>query len=304
MQNKIKTRYAWLLIIGLTLAFSCVPDENEQYNNLIVSEEFEDEIFFVEHMENGYNIQIKTNNPAVFMPSEARATIEIDPSGTATLDNGPGVYYVDYYFENSPNNVLTLPLLITPNISMARNTLNLLKNLETENEGYALVLRHTQARLGDDIVDSPIPEWWKSCDPTVARQLNDEGKRNAGIIGNAIKKLKIPIGAAVSSEFCRAVQTIEFMELDINFQTDSRLNHENENEKSPMFEDVYDLIRESTQTGGIQMLVGHYNILEGHPHRSTLLPFNMADGFLMRKKADGELEFTGTVPFYFWLLFE
>ena len=158
--------------MGIIIGFSCVPEKNEQYNNLIVSEEFEDGIFFVAHSDNGYHLQIETNNPAVFMPSEDRSTIDIHPSGTANLNNDPGLYYIDYYFENSPNNVQTVPLLINPNISMARNTVNRLKNLETENEGYALVLRHTQARLGNDIVDSPIPEWWKSCDTGVARQMN------------------------------------------------------------------------------------------------------------------------------------
>lgn len=299
-----KTVYTWLLIMGLSFTYSCVPEKNEEFNNLIVSEAFEDGIFFVEHLENGYNLQIETNNPAVFLPNDNRATIDINPSGTAELDNDPGVYYVDYYFENSPNNIRTLPLLITPNISLARNTVNLLKNLENEHEGYSLVLRHTQARVGDDIVDSPIPEWWKSCDPEVARQLNEEGKRNSGIIGNAIKKLSIPIGAAISSEFCRAVQTIEFMDLDITFPTDSRLNHENENPKSPIYDDVFDIIKESTHTEGILMVVGHYNILEDIPNRDIIRPFDMADGFLMRKTATGELEFTGTVPFYFWLLFE
>lgn len=303
MEKKIKTSYTLLLITGWFLCLSCVPEKEVLQDNLIVSEDFVDGIFFVEHLENGYTLQIDTNNPSVFLASEDRPTITIEPTGTAVLDNDPGVYYVNYYFENSPNDILSLPLLITADISMAKKTINLLKNMENENKGYALVLRHTEARLGSDQVDSPIFEWWKSCDRNVARQINEKGKINAGIIGSAIKKLKIPIGAAVSSEFCRAIQTIEFMNLNIDFQIDRRLNHRNENSKSPMYDDVFDIIQKSSHAEGIQLLIGHSNILVSNPYIDAISPFNMADGFIMRKKADGELEFTGAVPFYFWFLF-
>ncbi len=303
MEKKIKTSNALLLITGLIFVFSCVPEIDVQHNNLILSEEFEDGIFFVEHSENSYNLLIETNNPAVFMPSEDKSTITIDASGAAVLDNDPGVYYVNYFFENTPNTTLTLPILITPNVSMARNTVNLLKKMEHENKDYALVLRHTQASMGVDRVNSPVPEWWKSCDPDVARQISEEGKRNSGIIGNAIQRLKIPIGAAVSSEFCRAAQTIEFMDLDLSFQIDSRLNHHNKNSKSPMYDDVFEIIKEGTHSDGIHLLIGHSNIINGNPYRNSFHPFNMADGFLLRKKEDGELEFAGTIPFYFWILF-
>jgi phosphohistidine phosphatase SixA len=66
-----------------------------------------------------------------------------------------------------------------------------------------------------DKPDSPVVEWWKSCDPEIARQLNEEGKENSRKIGASIKKLNIPLAGSLSSEFCRAVQTIEFMDLDV-----------------------------------------------------------------------------------------
>jgi hypothetical protein len=301
--NTKLTHLLMLMVISFSI-ISCINDEEEdQIENEIISADFVDGVFFVEHQDDVYQINIETNNSAKFYPHPELQTFDISESGSAQLELPQGVYWIDCVFDDKPNLVETIPILIMKNKANAVRTVAALKNMVTDNQGYALVFRHTDARIGDDIVDSPLPEWWKSCDPEVARQMDENGRRNGKKIGNSIKKLQIPIGIAISSEFCRAVQTIEAMELDLEIETDSRLNHENANPNDPMFQDVFDIIKEN-QTVGVQLLVGHYNMLAGNPHRNLFRPFNMSDGFLMKKNSNGDLDFVGSVPLYIWYLFD
>lgn len=299
----MKVYFKWIYFVILVpfLMSSCLEEAREE--NMITSRDFIDGVFYLEHLDHGLQIKIETNKPAKFFPNPKLQTFEISESGFAQLELRQGVYWIDCVFEEKPNIVETIPILIMQNKTNAIKTVSALKNMSTNNQGFALVLRHTDARLGDDIVDSPLPEWWKSCDPNVARQMDENGRKNGKKIGDAIKKLGIPIGAAFSSEFCRAVQTIEAMELDLTIATDARLNHENANPNDPIFEDVFDIIREN-HSAGFQLLVGHYNIIDDNPHRNLFRPFNMSDGFLMEVNPQGNLEFVGSVPLYLWSLFE
>lgn len=302
MKSKFKLiHHIGLLLISFSI-ISCLKQE-DTIENEIISSDYIDGVFFVAHQDDPYQIKIETNKPAKFLPNPSRNTFEISEQGSAELDLPQGVYWIDCIFDDTPNFVETIPILIMKNKANAVKTVASLKNMAEENQSYALIFRHTDARLGNDIVNSPLPEWWKSCDPDVARQMDENGRNNGRKIGNAIKKLRIPISLAVSSEFCRAVQTIEAMALEVPIQTDSRLNHENANTDGPIYEDVFDIIKEN-QTSGVQLLVGHYNILAGNPHRNLFRPFNMSDGFLMKKTNDGDLEFLGSIPLYLWSLFE
>lgn len=280
---------------------SCI--EEDKVENMITSSDFIDGVFFLEHLDDGLKINIETNKPAKFFPNSERQTFEIEESGFAELSLSQGVYWIDCSFDDSPNLIRTIPILIMKNKSHAIKTVESLRKMKEEPQGFALVLRHTDSRIGDDIVDSPVPEWWKSCDPQIARQMDENGIRNAKKIGDAIKKLQIPVGIGISSEFCRGVQTIEKMELGLTIETDARLNHENANPNDPMFEDVFDIIRENRSVG-FQLLVGHYNILTANPHRNLFRPFNQSDGFLMKVNNQSQLEFVGSVPLYLWSLFD
>ncbi|WP_373496413.1 hypothetical protein [Aquiflexum sp.] len=301
MKYYFKPIHLLMLMLVPLLIISCLEGE-EKEENMITSEDFIDGVFFVEHSDDGYHINIETNKPAKFYPNTEQQTFEIEESGFADLNLPQGVYWIDCSFDESPNLILTIPLLIMKNKANAVRTVGSLRNMKDEPEGFALVLRHSDARIGDDIIDSPLPEWWKSCDPQVARQMDDNGRRNGKKIGDAIKKLQMPIGIALSSEFCRAVQTIEAMELNLTIETDSRINHENANPNERMFEDVFDIIKEN-RSAGFQLLVGHFNIITGNPHRNLFRPFNMSDGFLMKVNNQSQLEFVGSVPLYLWSLF-
>ena len=91
--------------------------------------------------------------------------------------------------------------------------------------GYVLSFRHALATTSVDQTSFALTtNWWKSCDPNFARQLdNPVGRLQAERTGSALKLLKIPVGRVVSSEFCRCIQTAQFMNLGVNIETSQSL---------------------------------------------------------------------------------
>lgn len=78
--------------------------------------------------------------------------------------------------------------------------------------GYVIYFRHaaTDWSQTDHVT---VKGDWTSCDPARVRQLSDRGRNQARGIGAAIRRLDIPIGRVLSSEYCRARQTAELMDL-------------------------------------------------------------------------------------------
>jgi broad specificity phosphatase PhoE len=78
--------------------------------------------------------------------------------------------------------------------------------------GYNIYFRHAATDWSRDDQVSARGDW-RSCRPDRMRQLSDEGRRTARRIGAAIRRLDIPVGRVVSSEYCRTRKTAEQMNL-------------------------------------------------------------------------------------------
>ncbi|MCK7675547.1 histidine phosphatase family protein [Corynebacterium pygosceleis] len=72
--------------------------------------------------------------------------------------------------------------------------------------GYVVFIRH--GHTAKDYADQADPNM-KLDDCSTQRQLDDLGKKQAKEIGEAFKKLEIPVGEVVSSEYCRAYNTAD-----------------------------------------------------------------------------------------------
>ncbi len=72
--------------------------------------------------------------------------------------------------------------------------------------GYVIYFRHAATDFSQPNTGQG-PEWWRSCDPRVVRQLNEAGRAQARSIGQAFTTLGIPVGEVLSSEFCRCAET-------------------------------------------------------------------------------------------------
>lgn len=86
--------------------------------------------------------------------------------------------------------------------------------------GNVIYLRHVTADVGRD-AQGP-GEWWKNCGEG-HRMLSDKGRADAVHIGEAIRRLVIPIDQVYSSEYCRAMETARLLSLG-DPKTDARLN--------------------------------------------------------------------------------
>jgi len=88
------------------------------------------------------------------------------------------------------------------------------------NGGNVIYMRHTTADVGRDVQGAG--EWWKQCGEG-HRMLSDRGRMDAGQIGEAIRRLGIPISEVRCSEYCRAVETARLLALG-ELKTVARLN--------------------------------------------------------------------------------
>jgi len=86
--------------------------------------------------------------------------------------------------------------------------------------GHVIYMRHMNADVGRDVPGAG--EWWKKCGEG-HRMLSERGRAEATRIGEAIRRLGIPISEVRSSEYCRAVETARLLALG-DPKTDARLN--------------------------------------------------------------------------------
>lgn len=286
----------------LVLIWSCRPTDDPP--NQLISDNVDEGIIFVKHSDSGVSFRVKTNNPGKFKPCANKPTFAISEDGQAALTLEQGVYWIDIHWANGEPLIQTVPVLVIKNVEYARKTVTTLKNLKQGGGEFALVFRHADASVGIDKPASTIPQWWKSCDPDVARQLSVTGIVRSQRIGKILKQLQVPIKKAINSEFCRAVQTLELMELGLPISLDPRLNHENANPVTFNYQEVFNSLNENRTSSGVLIASLHYNIYKNNPHWDIIRPFNMTDGFLVRVEGTGDPELVGSLPYFIWDLFE
>jgi broad specificity phosphatase PhoE len=78
--------------------------------------------------------------------------------------------------------------------------------------GYNIYFRHAATDWSQNDQVSKEDDW-TSCDPNNMRQLSEAGRKTAGIVGEAIRALQIPIGQVLASPYCRTVETARNMKL-------------------------------------------------------------------------------------------
>lgn len=76
--------------------------------------------------------------------------------------------------------------------------------------GYNIYFRHvaTNWSQSDDVRER---DDWLDCDPERMRQLSDAGRADAIAIGNAMRRLRIPISEVLASPYCRTQETARLM---------------------------------------------------------------------------------------------
>lgn len=114
--------------------------------------------------------------------------------------------------------------------------------------GYILYIRHGEATIGEDQPNII----WNDC--STQRNLSEEGKRQAVLLGDRLKKLNIPVHIPVqASPFCRTVQSAELAFGQGNVTS------------NPFWVRVYQLSEPVTEEEQNRTLAGLTSILEQIP---------------------------------------
>lgn len=124
--------------------------------------------------------------------------------------------------------------------------------------GYVLYFRHGEADIGEDCRNPKIRRWWRSRSPEKTRQLTEHGKLQSRTIGRAFHKLGIQVDGVWCSEFTRAKDTAEEMNLG-RVRTTRALTplvYEGSLE-----ERMESLLRRNPERGTVSVLVAHGHVL-------------------------------------------
>jgi len=132
---------------------------------------------------------------------------KIDASGKFKASSTDGVYKLIASNTLLVNDTIIKTIVVTKHAKIFN---------EMKSGGYLLSFKYADANSGADQTASTIPNWWKSCDAAVARQLTDSlGYRQSDSIGKVLKLLKLSFDTTMSSEYCRCKQTLQYFNLNL-----------------------------------------------------------------------------------------
>ena len=311
----MKKSYLVIVLIGFVL-LSCKKDKENGPSSLqVTSSEYDGKLLFV----NKNDFQITTSQAAIYTTDDTNITIS--PEGLIKRLTSGEVAAIDIAPKESPETKTRIYAFgatdnnhvkpqITYNGKGATDTYNsylkgwaTLQKLPIANETYAFVLRHADADQGVDYSlnhdDEGPANWWKSSNRSLARQLNEEGRTRSRELGANLKALGYPIARIYTSEFRRAIETAELMELGLPLVQNAALNHPSHNNES-LFLGLIELLKNTPVDNKITLFVTHHPINEiinsgGYPSFPAVSPFNWTGMYIVKITPDKTITYEGAV---------
>ncbi|MES9994233.1 MAG: histidine phosphatase family protein [Candidatus Thiodiazotropha sp.] len=117
--------------------------------------------------------------------------------------------------------MLLFSLSLAPQSVVAVDDTELVAQLRSG--GYTLYFRHVATDWSEQDRVNKAGDWL-SCDDSQMRQLSDSGRADARQIGEAIRKLDIPVGQLLASPYCRTMETARLFDLGEVIQTAEVMN--------------------------------------------------------------------------------
>jgi len=205
----------------------------------------------------------------------------IDANGLYIAPDVAGVFEVKASDRSNAQNSVLRKVVVTPHAPLFKSI---------REGGYILYFRHTNATVGADNFNSTLPEWWKSCDQTVARQLSDAGRQEAKDLGAAFKNLECTFGKVVASEFCRCRQSAELMETGVTLETTPAMTYTVYGE-----DDRYDrtiAFANGQPVSNLPILL----MAHSFPPDSAGPALQMGDMAVYQQQAGGSVQFVKVIP--------
>jgi hypothetical protein len=211
----------------------------------------------------------------------------IDVNGLYTAPITLGEYTIRASSKSSGKSLDTKLKVIASN-SPSTVLINILKA-----GGYNIFFRHSDAppNPNQDQLDSTLPEWWKSPDPLMARQLNTLGRINATKTGNTLRRLGIPVAQLLASEFYRCEETANLLRLGLPTETTRTLAFIFYAQEQKNLEKLL----------ATRPIPGKNTVLVGHSHTIPLsLTLEWGDAVVFEPLGDNITRFVGYIRLADW----
>ena len=235
-------------------------------------------------------LKVKLNQPVTWRSSGGTVSQGTNDTLIYTAPATAGMQQVIIKRTDNSADSLRLTIAVTPSTS-------LFKLLQEGNQ--IIIFRHAAADVGVDQNTSTTPEWWKSCDSKLARQLNAQGVKDAVSIGKTLKLLTIPLGRVITSEFCRAFTTAEQMATGLPVKQVSELNLYMPTEINRC-EITLNLAANQPRDSKNTLFVTHTGIIANQPDCLTLNKLQWGDAAVFTLNENKSIRYAGIIPVKDW----
>lgn len=164
--------------------------------------------------------------------------------------------------------------------------------------GYNIYFRHvaTDWSQSDDVGSRND---WLDCDPARMRQLSDAGRDAAVAIGNAMRRLKIPVFEVLASPYCRTQETARLMAVGpVEASTDVMNLRAAQyfGGRAAIVASARQLLASAPQPGSNRVIVAHGNVAR----EATPAYPSEGEGLVFEPGDDGEFYLVGRIELEQW----
>jgi broad specificity phosphatase PhoE len=161
--------------------------------------------------------------------------------------------------------------------------------------GYVLVMRHASSPR-----EAPTRPQANPDNPKLERQLDETGRRGASAMGDALRRLRIPIGAVFTSPTYRAMETVRLARLDrptaVSELGDGGQSMQGVSERQASW--LRSRVSEAPQSGNTILVTHEPNLSRAFPEWGP----SVADGetVVLRPDGRGGAAVVGRIPIEEW----
>ncbi|MFN7120292.1 MAG: hypothetical protein ACK4TA_26115 [Saprospiraceae bacterium] len=235
-----KCYFFWILTSLLSWMTACQSDKTDDpvVVNLTITPT--DSILLVKPND---TLRFTTNTQATWQVTGGAITI----NGIYKAPTTAGIYQLWAVNANNSLDTVFRKIIVTPQAELFK---------AMQQGGYILYFRHMTANTGADTFGSFESQWWRSSDPSIARQLSPAGQVQAQETGSAMRNLKLRVEKIFSSEFKRCLESVQFMNLGAPVETSTDLTYYVYNENQRYLKTIQ-LAERQPVSNGIIILMAH-----------------------------------------------
>lgn len=235
-------------------------------------------------------LKVKLNQRVTWRSTSGTVSQGVNDTLVYTAPVTAGMQQVVIKRPDNSSDSLRLMIAVTPSA-------NLFRSLRDGNK--VVIFRHAAADVGADQNLSTTPEWWKSCDSKLARQLNAQGIKDAANTGKTLRLLDLPIGRVISSEFCRSFTSAEQMATGLPIQQLNELNLYMASEMNRC-DITLKLAANQPRDTRNTLFITHTGIIANQPDCVSLNKLQWGDAAVFTLNENKTINYMGIIPVKDW----